>query len=213
MKAILALYAASIVYSCIRYLVFAPKNMENLPVFVVNKGWSMAAALCFALGFFQQMRKNRGASISVEPSLWFRGGLYGAIAHIPMSLAILRPGYFKEFFIDGGEGGRMSFNGEMVFLFGAVTAACLYLLTRQTWTPILRWRLSLITMLTLATHVGFMGVCRGLNINKSHAYLPPMWLLSLIGITLGIVWLLMSKPSGNASHTDEPWIAEKLSKR
>lgn len=211
MKAILALYAASIIYSCVRYLVFAPKNLEHLPVFVVNKGWSMAAALCFAVGFYKQMRKDRGAAINVEPSLWFRAGLYGAIAHIPMSLAILRPGYFKEFFIDGAA--RMSFNGEMVFLFGAVTAGGLYLLTRQSWTPILRWRLSLITMLTLATHVGFMGICRGVNLNKSHAYLPPMWLLSLIGISLGIVWLLMSKPKCQIPQADDRWTAPDLNER
>ncbi len=212
MKAILIVYAASLAYSAVRYLVFAPKNFENLPVFVVNKGWSMAAALCFVLGFFQQMRKSRRADGSVggtEPALWFRAGLYGAIAHIPMSLAILRPEYFKEFFVDGG--GKMVFNGEMVFLFGAVTAGGLYLLTRQDWTAMLRWRLSLITMLTLGTHVGFMGICRGVHLNKTHAYLPPMWLLSLIGIMLGIVWLLMSKP--DSSQPDgQAWTAEKLDK-
>jgi hypothetical protein len=198
LKAILALYAASILYSVIRYIAFAPRNAENLPIFVVNKGWSMAASLCFALGFFQQMRKNRGAAVRVEPLLWFRAGVFGVIAHIPMSLAILRPGYFKEFFIEGGA--RMSFNAEMVFLFGAVTAAGVYLLTRTQWTEMARWRLSLLTMLTLATHVTFMGVCRGLNINKSHAYLPPMWLLSLIGIALGLWWLVRSRP-GHASRS------------
>jgi hypothetical protein len=86
----------------------------------------------------------------------------------------------------------------------------LYLLTRTTWTPIMRWRLSLITMLTLGTHVGFMGLCRGLNINKSHAYLPPMWLLCLIGIVLGLSWLLRSKPAAGQGQENEPITAEKL---
>ncbi|MEX2214642.1 MAG: hypothetical protein WD768_10970 [Phycisphaeraceae bacterium] len=195
MKSILGLYSICITYSVIRYIVFAPKNIEHLPIFIVNKGWSMAAALSFVFGFFQQMRKDRGATLSVEPSAWFRAGVYGSIAHIPMSLAILRPGYFKEFFI--ADGARMSFYGEMVFLFGGITAACVYLLTRTHWTPILRWRLSLLTMLTLATHVTFMGICRGLNINKSHAYMPPMWLLSLIGVALGLWWLVRSKPTND----------------
>jgi hypothetical protein len=128
-----------------------------------------------------------------DPSLWFRAGVYGAIVHIPISLAILRPGYFKEFFADAADG-RMSFAGEMVFLFGGLTAANIYLLLRPTWTPVVRWRLSVLAMLTLATHVLAMGYCRGLNINASHAYLPPMWFLSAVGIGLGLVFLLRSRP-------------------
>lgn len=190
MRSILLLYAVGIAYSMVRYIVFAPKNLENLPVFVVNKGVSMCAALCFVAGFVQHLRKARGASIELEPSTWFRAGVFGAIAHIPMSLAILRPAYFKEFFVED----RMTFAGEMVFLFGGVTAACIYLLLRPQWTPAVRWRLSLIAMLALLTHVGAMGYCRGLNINSSHAYLPPMWLLSAIGIAFAVVVVLLSRP-------------------
>lgn len=71
----------------------------------------------------------------------------------------------------------MSFNGEAVFMFGALTAGGVYLLTRQLWTPTL-----------------CRGIARGLNINASHAYLPPMWLLSLVGIALGAPFLLKSRP-------------------
>jgi hypothetical protein len=42
----------------------------------------------------------------------------------------------------------------------------------------------------LFAHVVAMGYCRGLNINKSHAYLPPMWFLSAVGIALALWWLL-----------------------
>jgi hypothetical protein len=195
MRAILFLYAASVAYAVVRYIVFASKNLENLPVYVVNKGISMAAALCFAAGFFQAMRRRHGAAVKTDPSLWFRAGVYGAIMHIPISLAILRPGYFNEFFIDAADGaGRMSFAGEMVFLFGGLTAANIYLLLRPSWTPLIRWRLSLLAMLTLATHVLAMGYCRGLNINASHAYLPPMWFLSAIGIALALLCLVRSRP-------------------
>ncbi len=50
---IIALYLVSLVYSFIRYVTFAPKNAENIPTFVVNKGVAMAAALCFVAAFVQ----------------------------------------------------------------------------------------------------------------------------------------------------------------
>lgn len=195
---IVALFATSIVYSSIRYIVFAPKNLENLPVFVVNKGVSMAAALCFVAAFIQQLRRHRGAVRGIDPASWFRAGVFGSIWHIPMALAVLRPSYFKEFFLPSIDGaapsGRMSFAGEMVFCFGGLAAGTIYLLTRQNWSATQRWWLSLAAMIALQTHVLSMGYCRGLNINASHAYLPPMWLLSAIGVFIGIIVLLITRP-------------------
>ena len=191
---IVLLYGVSMGYSAVRYIVFAPQNLEHLPVFVLNKGISMAAALCFAMAFWVQWRRLRGAIDGgmggIEPATWFRAGVVGVFAHIPMSLAILRPAYFKEFFL----GERFSFTGEAVFLFGAATAGGIYLLSRTTWSQRDRWWLSLATLATLLAHTLCMGIARGLNINRSHAYLPPMWLLSLIGIALGMIFLLMSRP-------------------
>lgn len=199
MQAILTLYIVSLVYSVIRYVAFTPQNLENLPVFIVNKGVAMAAALSFAFGFLQQMRKMRGRAICVEPATWFRAGVFGAIMHVPISLAILTPGYFPEFF---GEK-RLSFAGEMVFLFGGLTAAMIFLLLRPTWDAVTRWWLSLGAMVTLFAHVVAMGYARGLNMNISHAYMPPMWLLSAIGIAAAICWLLGSRPGGTEG-TQEP---------
>lgn len=195
----LLLYVLCMIYSAVRYVVFTPQNLQNLPVFVLNKGISMGAAFCFALAFWHQWRKRRGAVGGHDPSAWFRAGVFGAVAHIPMSLVILRPGYFKEFFA----GDRLSLNGEAVFLFGALSAGGIYLLTRTTWTSLQRWWLSLAFTAVLFSHTLFMGIARGLNINRSHAYLPPMWLLSLIGIALGLVFLLLSRPRHEATR-DSP---------
>jgi hypothetical protein len=206
MTKIVLLFAAAIVYSAVRYVVFAPKNLGNLPVFVVNKGVSMAAALAFSIAFitlWQRARRERlgqSTNNTIEPVAWFRAGVFGTIWHIPMSLAILEPTYFKEFFLSAEQGGRLNLNGEFVFMFGGLAAGSVYLLTRQTWSGIHRWWLSVAMMSVLLGHVAFMGSARGLNINASHAYLPPMWLLSLIGIALGLVFLLLSKPKAESSH-------------
>lgn len=192
MRWIVILFCAAIAYAAVRYTVFIPENRPNLPVFVVNKGVSVAAAFCFTLAFWQQWRRMRGATGDTEPAAWFRAGVFGVILHIPMSLAILRPSYFKEFFIF--DGSRMGFNGEAVIMFGTLTAGGVYLLTRQQWAPMQRWLLSVATMIVLFAHTLCMGIARGLIINASHAYLPPMWLLSLVGTTLGAAFLLMSRP-------------------
>jgi hypothetical protein len=184
------LYGVSVGYSVVRYVVFAPANIEHLPVFVLNKGISMAAAWCFALAFWEQWRRQRARPGGLEPAAWFRAGVFGAFAHVPMSLAILRPGYFQEFFLND----RLSFNGEAVFLFGALTAGGIYLLSRTTWTDVQRWGLSLGTMLLLFSHTLCMGIARGLNLDRNHAYLPPMWVLSLVGVALGMAFLLLTRP-------------------
>jgi hypothetical protein len=192
-------FGAAIAYAALRYVVFAPKNLDNLPVFVVNKGVSTAAALCFTLAFWQQWRRLRGRPGGDDPAAWFRAGVFGAVAHVPLSLAILRPGYFPEFFA----GDRLSFNGEAVFLFGGLTAGGVYLLGRTTWTARQRWWLSVAVVATLFSHTLCMGIARGLNINRSHAYLPPMWLLSLIGIGLGVGFLLLSRPRRDGSGNQD----------
>ena len=186
---VLWLYAASILYSIVRYAVFAPQNFQNLPVFIVNKGVAMAVAFCFAIAFWQQLRSRDGMPGHHAPLTWFRAGISGICVHIPMSLSLLRPGYFPEFF----DAERFTFKGEAVFLFGGLASCGVYLLTRTHWTPLLRWRLSLLTMAALFGHTLFMGLARGVNIKASHAYLPPMWMLSLIGIGCGIAFLLKSR--------------------
>ncbi len=198
MKLIASFYFASIAYAIVRYAAFAPTNFKSLPVFIVNKGVAMAAALCFVAAFLQQLKRGRGDAITIEPASWFRAGIFGAIWHIPMALAVLQPAYFEEFFApaarDPASLARMSFAGELVFCFGGLAAGALYLLTRQHWTPAQRWRLSLLAMLVLLVHVLSMGYCRGLNIRAIHAYLPPMWILSAVGILIGFVALLAARP-------------------
>jgi len=206
MKFVLGLYIVGTIYAVVRYVAFVPENFGNLPVFIINKAVSMSAALCFAAGFYQQYRRRRGALIDVEPTTWFRAGVFGAIAHIPMALAILHPAYFPEFFV---EGERLSFAGEVVLLFGGLTAAVVFLLLRPTWDAVTRWGLSICVMLTLLAHVLAMGYCRGLNINRSHAYLPPMWFLSAIGVGLALWWLLRSRPArSEAAEASDQLIAE-----
>ncbi len=196
LRSILSIYAASVVYSVVRYIVFMPKNLEHLPVFVVNKGVSMAAALCFAAGFHHAWRKSQGVRSAADPASWFRAGVFGVVWHIPISLAILNPAYFGEFFRDAADPAvppRMTFAGEMVFLFGGLAAALIFLSLRSGVSAQSRRLISVAAMAALALHVLSMGYSRGLNINAGHAYLPPMWLLSTIAVLLALWWAVSAR--------------------
>lgn len=196
MLRIASVYAVSLIYSVVRYIVFVPENLKNLPAFILNKGISSAAAVCFVIAFWQQWRRLRGRIAGNEPANWFRAGVFGVVAHVPLASTIIRPEYFKEFY----DGARLSMIGETIFLCGALAAACVYLLTRGSYSAIHRWWLSLVTMGVLLNHTLFMGIARGIHIDRKHAYLPPMWMLSVIAIALGIAYLLMSKPAASAGN-------------
>lgn len=192
---IIGLYVGAVAYGIVRYAVFAPENWAHVPAFLVNKGIAMAAALCFALAFYRQWR-DRATPTASDAATWFRAGIFGVFAHVPLILVVMRPGYFKEF--HAGE--RYSFTGEMVFLFGALAVGAIHLLSRTTWTPRQRWGLSLATMLTLFGHTLCMGIARGIVMDQHHGYLPPMWLLSLVGIGLGISYLCRCRPTAEKSE-------------
>lgn len=191
--AVVWLYVVCLVYSVVRYVAFAPQNAENIPVFIANKGLAMAAALCFSAGLMATWRAGK-----TDAATWFRAGVWGVVAHVPMSLAILTPAYFKEFFADitaaGPVGPRMNLAGELVILFGGMTLATVMLQLRQQISASTRWWLSLLMMSVLLVHILSMGASRGLNINVKHAYLPPMWLLSAIGVAAGLVIVLRTRP-------------------
>jgi hypothetical protein len=191
MLRIASVYAVSLVYAVVRYIVFVPDNLKNLPAFILNKGISSAAAVCFVMAFWQQWRRGRGKFSGNEPANWFRAGVFGVVAHVPLASTLIRPEYFKEFY----DGARLSMVGETIFLCGALTAGCVYLLTRGTFSPVQRWWMSLVTMSVLLNHTLFMGIARGIHIDRKHAYLPPMWMLSVMAIALGIAYLLMSRPA------------------
>jgi hypothetical protein len=194
MLKIIIVYTFSVAYAVVRYVVFNPENIDNLPVFVFNKGISMAAAFCFTLAFYSRWRARIPDRIG-GAGAWFRAGIFGVFAHVPLSLAILNPEYFPEFYADG----RLRFGGESVVFFGAVTLGGIYLLSKTDSILKHRWILSLATMAALLSHTLSMGIARGLNIDSRHGFLPPMWLLSMIGIALGIGFILKNHSDGASS--------------
>ena len=174
-------FAGSFGYAVMRYVIFNLENLPHLPLFVLNKAVSTAAGLCFVIAFV--IRAGAVGEDQRRRAAWLRAGVFGALWHVPMSLSLLRPGYFDEFFQDDG---RMTAVGEGVFALGAAAAGLLYLLTRRHLTPRARWALSLAMITAVMLHTATMGVARGIRVNAEHGYLPPMWLLSSVAAAVGV---------------------------
>jgi len=173
---------SSLIYALVRYVTFSPKYAEHIPSFIVNKAVGMAAAFLLVGALLYKCRGD------IEKSgAYFRAASFAVFVHIPLSLGLLRPGYFPDFF--SKEGSTLNFWAEMVMLCGALGVALFWQNSRDRSSHDAS-KLGIALLAVIFCHVGAMGICRGLNINAKHAYLPPMWMLSLIGIGVGIVGLI-----------------------
>lgn len=116
------LFLLAVGYAIFRYHIIKGVPWEHFPLFIFNKGISLAAvftiATSYLLGplsrFFPRlftswlgMRKYLGV---------FGFGL--AAVHVLISLLILNPSYFPKFY---DEGGKLNLVGELSLLFGVVS--------------------------------------------------------------------------------------------
>jgi hypothetical protein len=195
MRMIWAIGVFSVIYAVVRYVAFAPKYADNIPGFILNKAVGMAASFFLVCAFWS---KCRGWIENADT--YFRATFVAVVIHIPLSIVLLNPGYFPEFFV--ADGSKLKFWGEMVILFGALGLALLWQNNRVRLTLPSPKKLETALLAVLFCHVGSMGICRGVNITAKHAYLPPMWLLSLVGIGVGL-WVVRTQNIGIALQGTE----------
>lgn len=174
--------ASSLIYAVVRYVVFSPKYAENIPSFISNKAIGMAAAFFLVIAYHSKCHGRH-----LKASVLFKAAIIAVVIHVPASLSLIRPGYFPDFFM--ADGSTMKFWAEMVVLCGGISLALLWKTSQERVWGNPQMKMGFMLLGAIFLHVGSMGICRGLNITAKHAYLPPMWLLSLIGIVIGIAIL------------------------
>lgn len=174
---------SSLIYSVVRYVAFSPKYAENIPSFISNKAIGMAAAFFLVAAYISKCRGRH-----VKAAMLFKAAMIAVLIHVPASLALIRPGYFPDFFV--ANGATMKFWAEMVVLCGGISLALLWKSSQERLWGNPQLKMALMLLAAVFLHVGSMGICRGLNITAKHAYLPPMWLLSLLGVLMGVIYLV-----------------------
>jgi hypothetical protein len=184
-------------YAVVRYAVFKGVSLEHWPLHLNNKAISLAGLCLLAASFI--FRRTTGESDSASSArlpgaLLARVGFVLIGLHVLMSLPILGPGYFPQFFT----GDKMNLTGELSLLLGIISFGCCLgiaglILTGAVMNPapfrrLLVQRLATAALVTAAGHVLVMGVAGWLTPDKWPGKMPPITLLAFLTALLPLLW-------------------------
>lgn len=185
---LLALLAATLLYSILRYHIFGDIPWAQLPLFVLNKAISWTALALLALAYLRR-DKPTARDLGVL-------GLFLTGAHIAMSLAILNPGYYAKLY----SGARLTALGEASLLAGIAAATVLALPAMATLPGMraalgdarwLRWqRAGYWTLALTALHCALLGWTGWFTPANWPGKLPPITLLSFLIALAPLLWKL-----------------------
>ncbi len=174
-------------YAIVRYTVFGDVSPQQLPLYVMNKGFSFAGLILLGC--------SRCASEPVRRRDLGYVGLGLILLHGIMSLCLLNPGYFPKLFQVSG---LMTWQAEGSLLAGALSslALCgLFCLSRtrdsQPAPPgdeALRPWLGRAMLLLAAVHVGLIGYAGWFHPDTWPGGLPPITLLSVLAAMAAVLW-------------------------
>ncbi len=191
-------------YAVARYILAGPIEWSDAPLFVLNKGFALAAIFLFSGSFSHaSLQKIFPASSflrKIDPLLLSSVGVTFIVLHAIIAFILFNPEYYKEFFSSGS---RLSLAGSFSLLGGVLSfTALLYyninklLMTayRQAERPfVLSRNFVRISMLLLAMHLVFMGYAGWLKPAGWYAHLPPVSLLSFVLLCTGAALDMMRK--------------------
>jgi DMSO/TMAO reductase YedYZ heme-binding membrane subunit len=119
-----AVLAAALAYAIIRYIVFGTVPVSQLPLVIANKAIAVASLVlisaCLAIGPLVRLRVLDRRRIAARKHIGLQGFVLGAV-HSVLTLAMLSPSINGKLYA----GGRFTFEGGLVILFGVLTLAAL----------------------------------------------------------------------------------------
>jgi hypothetical protein len=191
---LLLILLSTTLYAVVRYCGFGGVSLIHVPVYVMNKAISMAAAVSLLMASMAVARSRREATV-----FWSKACTHLAFIHVLLSLAILSKGYFANFFAND----KMSLTGETTVLFGAMAAYCIWRLNSRGLKSA-EWRFTTAAVYALvAGHLFVMGYDGWLQVQKWNGGLPPITLLSFLFVVYGLMTFLRSKDVDLKSLPDE----------
>jgi hypothetical protein len=184
-------------YALVRYGVFKGVSLEHWPLYLNNKAISLAGLCLLAASFIFRRTTIESDSASSDRSpgaLLARAGFALIGLHVLMSLPILGPGYFPQFFT----GDKMNLTGELSLLLGVISFGCCLgfaglILTGAVMNPTPAWRilvqrLAAAVLVTAAGHVLVMGVAGWLTPDKWPGKMPPITLIAFLTALVPLLW-------------------------
>lgn len=194
----------SIGYSILRYNIIGDVPWRDVPFFILNKGFSLAALILLILNFSLGPLKQLGISLpdqllDARKSLGVVGFIL-AFTHLIMSVAILNPSYYPSFFYDEGilnaRGGLSLLTGVLSFVFLLIY----YISFKQN----LKKQYKIIRVITsrevimcvlffIGAHLFFFSYPGWITVYKWQGGLPPISLISFIILIIGLVINLIGR--------------------
>lgn len=150
-------------YAIVRYVLAGDVAAVHVPVFILNKGLSFAAAVLLLLAAIKERQQ--------QTQYFGRAAWHMVILHSLLSLSILSAAYYPKFF----DAERLNLNGELLVLLGVLNAYAFYQL-RQFKDSI---TLKIVCSGLLAMHLLPMG-SSWFSPSLWQAFMPPISLLSFL---------------------------------
>ncbi|MCM4151619.1 hypothetical protein DHD05_08460 [Arenibacter sp. N53] len=205
-KIIWAVFGISMGYAVLRYNVVGTVAWKDLPIFILNKGVSLAAIVLLVFSFSIRPLTNlrmTNFNLGLESrKVLGISGLLLTIFHVLLSFLIFNPQYYPKFF----EGDNtLSVIGNFSLLSGLVSFMVLGLYhwcfrNRSKGKEILikiitskKFLLGLLFMLGI--HLFFMGYSTWLAPSKWQGGLPPISLISFVVVFFGFIVNVLGRPS------------------
>jgi len=170
------IFAFSTIYAILRYHVFGPVLDKDLFLYTLNKIFIFSAVLIMLYRVISRYSK--------EKELLRKWILVLISLHIILSLLLVRPYYFPDFFLN--EKG-FSFKGNLVLIGGAITAI-LFLFKENNFFPKIYFKYLVLIFITI--HLVSMGIDGWLKPWNWHGFMPPITLLSYL---IFIIWFLIKR--------------------
>jgi len=174
-------------YAAIRYTVFGGVDVEQIPLYVMNKSVSLAGLILLGWSSCHgdpTRRRDLGL-----------GGLWLIVLHVLLSVLMLNPTCFDKFY---GESDYMTWQAEASMLAGAIALMALgglYLASRRPQSSVAETRggslvpgLGRIMLILAAAHVALMGYAGWFTPERWPGYLPPITLLSFLVAFVSALW-------------------------
>lgn len=197
-RVILCITFLSIGYALLRYHIFGSVPWKDLPLFILNKGISLASLILLTLNYSLSPLKYMGISISdkilsARKALGVTGFAY-AFVHLIMSLFILNPAYYPVFFM---EDGSLTLRGGLCLLGGVLSFILLWVYYKsfkqlvkkdpRISVLITSKKSILFILFFLGVHSFFLGYTGWITVELWLGGLPPISLISFLIFLFGFL--------------------------
>ena len=197
-RVIISITLIAVGYAVLRYNVFGSVPWKDLPLFILNKGISLASLILLTLNYALSPLKNMEVLVSdkllsIRKSLGVVGFAY-AFIHLIMSLAILKPAYYPAFFMNDG---ALTLHGGLCLLGGILSFILLWVYYKS-FKQLVKKNHKISTLITskksilfilffLGVHLFFLGYTGWTTVELWTGGLPPISLISFLIFSVGFL--------------------------